>query len=210
MESGNCNSKELYDIINKISPEIIFEEYDISRIDNEYYKNGHYKYQKTCSLETAAIMNYLENHQIIHIPVDTYEVINFPEDMYPKISNNNEEYNNLVKKNYILTSQYGFPYLNSKDCIDLLDKIKITEEIIVKKLNDTNLTNTYNSWKLITDNRENEMVKNIYNYSQNHNFSKAVFITGAEHKKSIIKKIQKYEMNGFKLNWEYEYFENKI
>jgi predicted RNA methylase len=73
---GKCNSKELYDIIEEVNPEIIFEEFDISRTEDEYYKNGHYKYQKECSVETTAIMNYLEKiklhifqliHMIFHI-----------------------------------------------------------------------------------------------------------------------------------------------
>ena len=112
-EIGKCNSNELYNIIEKVNPEIIFEEFDISRTDNEYYKNGHYKYQESCSVETTTIMKYLENHQVIHIPVDTYDSPDIPNDMYPKISNVSEEYNNLVKMNFLLSCQHGFPYLNS-------------------------------------------------------------------------------------------------
>jgi len=201
-EIGKCNSRELYSIIENENPEIIFEEFDISRTEDEYYINGHYKYQKECSVETTSIMNYLENHQVIHIPVDTYEVNNVPDDMYQKISNNNEEYTNLVKMNFMLSCQHGFPYLNSNECSELIEKFKTIEENVVNQMNDKKLTDTYNSWKLITDNRDNEMIKNIYNYSQNHNYNKAIFITGADHRKSILDKIKDYNLKEtIKINW---------
>jgi hypothetical protein len=203
-EIGKCSSKELYNIIEKANPEIIFEEFDLSRTDDEYYKNGHYKKQSICTLETITIMKYLENYQIIHIPVDTYNVTDVPETMYAKISNASEEYNNLVKMNFILSCQQGLSYLNSLECSDLLDKIHRIEEEVVKNSNDEQLLNTYQSWQLVTDNRENEMVQNIYDYSKNHCYNNAIFITGAEHKKSIINKIQDYERkNEIKLNWNF-------
>jgi hypothetical protein len=210
-EIGKCNSKELYDIIEKENPEIIFEEFDISRTDDEYYKNGHYKNQSICTLETIAIMKYLENHQVIHRPVDTYDVAYFPENMYTKISNTSEEYNNLVRTNFILSSQQGFSFLNSPECSDQLGKIHLIEEEVVKFLNDKMLFNTYKSWQLVTDNRENEMVKNIYDYSKNNCYNNAIFITGSDHKKSIIDKIQDYERkNGIKLNWNFNIYENSL
>jgi hypothetical protein len=207
-EIGKCNSKELYDIIEKLNPEIIFEEFDVSRTDDEYYKNGRYKNQNTCSVETTTIMRYLETHRVIHIPVDIYSVTYFPDDMYSKISNSNEEYNNLVKMNFILSCQHGFPYLNSLECSDLLEKIRFIEEDVVNSLNDKILFDTYKSWQLVTNNRDKEMIKNIYYYSENHCYNNAIFIVGSEHKKSILDKIQEYESeNKLKLNWNYNIYE---
>jgi hypothetical protein len=209
-EIGKCNSKELYDIIEKSDPEIIFEEFDLSRTDDEYYKKGHYKNQAICSLETNTIMKYLENHKVIHIPVDTYSVTDFPKNMYTKISNASEEYNNLVKMNFLLSCQQGFSFLNSLECSDQLEKIRLIEEKVVEYLNDKTLLNTYKSWQLVTGNRENEMIKNIYRYSENHYYNKAIFITGTEHRKSIVNKIQEYEKNGSKLKWNYNIYANII
>jgi hypothetical protein len=205
-EIGKCNSKELYDIIEKINPEIIFEEFDISRTDDEYYKNGHYKNQNICSLETITIMKYLENHRVIHIPVDTYNVTDFPEDIYPKISNASEEYSNLVKMNFVLSCQQGFPYLNNLECSNLLEKIHILEEEVVELLNDKMLSSAYESWQIITDSRDNEMIKNIYHYSKSHCYNNAIFIVGAEHRNSIINKIKKYNNGEISINWNFNYF----
>jgi hypothetical protein len=202
LEIGKCNSKELYSIIEKENPEIIFEEFDISRTDDEYYKNGHYKYQNECSVETTAIMNYLEKNSIVHIPVDTYNITDFPTAMYRKISAASEEYDDLFKKNILLSCEQGFPYLNSIECCDLLEKMHFIEENVIKKSNDKILFEEYRSWQLITDNRDNEMLYNIYDYSKEHCFNNAVFIIGAEHRKSIIDKIKEYNIKeNVKINW---------
>jgi hypothetical protein len=203
-EIGKCNSRELYDIIEKEKPEIIFEEFDISRTDDEYYKNGHYKYQESCTVETTTIMRYLENYKVIHIPVDTYDISDVPNDMYTKISNANEEYDNLVKKNFLLSCQQGFPYLNSIECSDMLEKIRNLEEETIECLNDNVLFDTYKSWQLVTESRENEMLKNIYDYSQKYSYNNAIFITGSDHGKSIINKIQEYNSKyKINLNWKF-------
>ena len=54
------------------------------------------------------------------------------------------------------------------------------------------------------DNRENAMLENIYNYSKENQYNQAVFLIGAEHKKSIMQKIQEYEKKEeYKLNWKF-------
>jgi hypothetical protein len=46
------------------------------------------------------------------------------------------------------------------------------------------------------------MLNNIYEYSKMHKYNNAVFIIGAEHKKSIMKKIDDYnKMDNIKINW---------
>jgi hypothetical protein len=46
------------------------------------------------------------------------------------------------------------------------------------------------------------MLENIYNYSKEKKYSQAVFLIGAEHKKSIVRKIAEYQkLPGIKLNW---------
>lgn len=63
-ENGLCNLDELYSIIEKINPEIIFEEIPPT------FSDAYYKYQNRNNLETSAINRYLESHQIEHVPVD--------------------------------------------------------------------------------------------------------------------------------------------
>jgi succinate dehydrogenase flavin-adding protein (antitoxin of CptAB toxin-antitoxin module) len=114
----------------------------------------------------------------------------------------NADYDKLFMENIILSSQKGFQYINSIDCYNLLEKLHLIEEEVLKKTNDNNLINDYNSWKNITNNRDNEMIKNIYEYSKKHSYNKAVFIIGAEHKKSIFEKINEFDSKeNIKINW---------
>jgi hypothetical protein len=201
IQIGKCNSNELYDIIKNENPEIIFEEFDILRTEDKYYKNGHYKEQKKSSLETFAIMKYLENFKVEYVPVDTYNIKYFPEEIYRKISITNQSYDKVFLENIIKVKQEGFPYLNSIDCYNLLEELHLIEEDVIKNSTDNNLIAGYNSWQNISNARDNEMLNNIYEYSEMHNFDNAVFIIGAEHKKSILEKIKYHEKE--KINWKF-------
>ena len=188
LEIGKCNSKELYGIIENENPEIIFEEFDISRTDDEYYKYGHYRNNES-TLETKAIMHYLERNKILHIPVDTYDFMEPPRTMYKIISETNCEYNNLFKKNILMASEQGFAYLNSIECINLFEKMHFLEKEVIEKSNAKTLLQEYESWQLNMDNRDKQMLKNVYNFCKNNSFDNALFIVGAEHGKSILDKI---------------------
>jgi hypothetical protein len=202
IQIGKCNSEELYCIIKNENPEIIFEEFDVLRNEDEYYKNGHYKSQKESTLETIAIMKYIENHKVKYVPVDTYEITNFPRNMYKKISLANGDYDKLFKENIILSGQNGFQYINSIDCNNLIEKLHMIEEEVLENTIDNKLIEDYNSWKIITNNRDIEMIKNIYKYSKKYNYNNAVFITGAEHRKSILEKINEFNSKEeIKINW---------
>jgi len=71
---------------------------------------------------------------------------------------------------------------------------------VINKSNDKKLVEDYREWQLITESRDNEMLKNIYNYSKNNNFNNAIFIIGAEHRKSILDKIK--NNNDLTINWQ--------
>jgi DNA-binding protein Fis len=199
---GKCTPEELYKIIQKINPEIIFEEISFSR-KNDYYRN---QYVKT--IETFAIVNYLNNYNCEHIPVETYDVPESyieNEDYINEIFVNNNKYKELNKK--ILDGIYekGFFFLNSNECSDIFENISNYKENYIKNLNEININNIYKSWFLIENNRENEMLKNIYDYSIKNKFNSALFITGARHRKSFINKINEYENNNkIKLKWNFE------
>lgn len=202
IQIGECNSNNLYNIIVQENPEIIFEEFDILRTEDEYYRNGYYKNQKGSSLETIAIMKYLEKFNVEYVPVDTYDVKYFPTEMYKKISIANPDYDKVSLENIIKAGQKGFQYLNSIDCYNLLEELHLIEENAIKNSNDSKLISDYNSWKSVSNARDTEMLNNIYEYSKMHKYNNAVFIIGAEHKKSIMKKIDDYnKMDNIKINW---------
>ncbi|MEQ1625712.1 MAG: hypothetical protein ABL870_13510, partial [Sediminibacterium sp.] len=74
----------------------------------------------------------------------------------------------------------------------------------LQKINKDKFFETNKLWKNINEKRENEMLENIYNYSKEHSYDKAVFTLGSAHRKSIMKKIQEFEKKEkFKLNWTF-------
>jgi hypothetical protein len=63
-----------------------------------------------------------------------------------------------------------------------------------------------NEWNEVIEKRENEMMKNIYDYSKEYQFNNGLFLIGAAHRSSIIEKIQEYDKNyDVKINWKYGY-----
>ena len=202
---GKCIPAELYKIIQKINPEVIFEEIDFSRI-NDFYRNQFVK-----TIETPAIVKYLQNNNCNHIPVETYDIPNSyikNEDYLNKIFANNNKYNELYKKVFDGTKEKGFFFLNNDECSDIFEEIINFKENYIKNIYDENINNIYKSWLSIENNRENEMLKNIYDFSIENNYNSALFITGARHRKSFINKIKEYEINSkIKLNWKFTIFD---
>jgi hypothetical protein len=198
IELGNCNSKELYKIIEEISPEIIFEELP-HNIFEIIYEEG----ETPQSLEAITIKQYLKKHPIKHFPVDTYKINEDNMfDGYDIIASKSAEYTELFKQELSMTSQFGYSFLNSKDFGDQFEKIRNIEENVLLDINDLNLLTRYRSDHEINNRREHKMLQNIYNYSKQFHYDKALFICGAEHRTSIMKKITEYdEKEKFKLNW---------
>ncbi len=204
-ECGNCNSMELHKLIEKICPEIIFEELSFSHYDESY------KEKTLITLETNAIKKYLQNHKIEHIPVDTYNLPNsYYKDldcMYNRILNNNKiieshDLRNLLDNQSLLISQNGFNYLNSNQNDELFENFNILKERTLNTINDENLFRIDSLGKEVIEKREYEIITNIYNYSKEHIYNQALLFIGSGHRKSIIKKIEQYKMQGkIKLNW---------
>jgi hypothetical protein len=202
---GKCNSEELYKIIKIIEPEIIFEEIPYDRFDTYYIEKTAY------TLESYAINMYLQNCKIEHIPVDTY---NFSDDikekidyMYKAISENSKEYNEILRKQYFSMIKNGFLFLNSQENKILVENLHIIEEEIIKKLNDEELFEIYKLWMDITNNRENEIINNIYDYSYKNNYNNALLLIGADHGESIYRKMQDFNnKEKLKINWTFHNF----
>lgn len=198
LERGKCNTVELYKIIEKIQPETIFEELP-SDVFEIIYNMG----RSPESLEAITIKRYLKNHQIDHVPVDTLH-INEAElfNEFDLIESKSNEYAELMKQQLSMIIQNGYSFLNSDECEELNDRIRIIEENILFEINNPLLYNRYLADKELHNKREDMMLQNIYNYSKKYSYNKALFICGSEHRKPLIRKIQRFEMTErIKLNW---------
>jgi hypothetical protein len=201
-KKGMCNSNELLKIINMLSPDVIYEELSPNLFSSFYEKQGN------STLETIAIKKYLESNPIPHIPVDMNgdELLNI--EFKNKISNvlnlfnHSPQYRNLSIHHDTLTFRVGFPYLNSKQCIDFYERSNFLEKILIKQIGRPELIETYEQWLNINERRENSMIKNIYEYGNKYTPTNALFLVGSAHRKSIIKKAEEAEkVSEIKFNW---------
>tara|TARA_R110000868_G_scaffold71713_2_gene209704 strand:- start:32295 stop:32954 length:660 start_codon:yes stop_codon:yes gene_type:complete len=202
-EGGKCNSQELCKIIESKSPEIIFEELSYNNFRKCYFENS------LETLETDAIKMYLQNYDVEHIPVDTF---NIPEGydrdidyVYHTIfDNKRESYDlRLLLENQIsLERESGFNFLNHIQNDQLFERINNHKERILATLNNEKLFRIADLEKEIIEKRETEILDNIYNYCENHLFNQAILFIGSGHRSAIIKKINERIVNQkVKINW---------
>ena len=204
-EYGKCNSDELYKIIESICPEVIFEELSYDLFDRVYNENS------ICDeiLEIKCIKRYLRNYSIKHIPVDIDVSSNLPAsdiDYMLATFKKYDVYRKLETEQVFLTTQYGFAYLNSDECSEFFDKKKLTEKKLIEfgTYKDI-LLRIYKLFYEEQDIRESEMLRNIYNYSKKNLYDQAVFLIGAAHRNSIIKKITELDRTE-KLNLSWKFY----
>jgi hypothetical protein len=197
LESGKCNSRELYKVIEQFKPEVIFEELSLAAY------NECYGIQNRYTIETSAIKMYLQNHKIEHIPVVGSELTKDLDGKFELLTKYGN-YRNLIYTLTSLEEKYGFQFLNSAQCDELFEKITTLEELILKENDIKILSRIYQRGNETIDTYENEIIKNVYHYSTENKYKKALMFIGAAHRKSIMQKIQKYEKNyKLKLNWTF-------
>lgn len=207
-EKGNCNIQELYNIINNIMPEIIFEEIPPSAFDS------YYKEKTRNSLESDAIIKYLEKHECEHISVDLDFIppksfFDAHENVHRRIEARSNIYKKILDTHSFYRDLYGFKYLNSVECINLDIELNKEIETVLQILNNEKLYEANKSWNELMDKRENEMLKNIYLYSRNNKFDKGLFLIGSGHRDTIINKIKNYsKVEEIVINWNYSNYEN--
>jgi hypothetical protein len=206
-DKGVCNSNELYKILEDATPDIIFEEL------SSHFFTAIYEGKNPDSLETKAIKFYLQKHPIVHYPVDLdfrhlvdKGFKNELKEMYD-IFNLNPDYSEICIQFEMLSMQHGFSYLNSTQSVALLEYKHAIEKKILRKLNEKKLFTTYEKWLMIHDMRDREMVKNIYSYSNLNTYKNALFVVGAEHRRTIMNIVSVVEKNSSrKLNWNFDHF----
>jgi len=158
-ENQKCNSDELYNIIDSINPDVIFEELPSKSFDNIY--NGN---RSDISIEAMCIKKYLQNHKIEHIPVDSIADPNrssIEKLMFEKFERDTE-YKKIKNEHNSLIAREGFDYLNSDKCKDLVEKWILIEKNIVESDKNKDLyLHPHNSFYEDVENRENIMLQNM-------------------------------------------------
>lgn len=202
-ERGKCNADELFKIIEQISPDVVFEELTPYLYDILYNKGI---FDESAPTEFKCIWNYKERHNLKNIPVDIKVGSTFSNNIN-QILDQFEKYDIykdilIEQKNKI--EQKGFDFLNSDEYSDLVEKQRAAERTIAEELNNRYLNKIYKSFVEDMDFRENYMLNSIYNYSLVNDYDHAVFLIGAGHRRSVIRKIAEYQLKDIiKLNWSF-------
>lgn len=197
-ENGICNSDELSNIISELNPEIIFLEAlkdTYSPYEQSNFKNFAVLHSK---LEISAIQKYsLVNNSFIYIPVLDDELKSSFEKKY-NIVCQNQEFQVMLNDFNIKAKSLGFSFINSEEASILQTAMRNFENQLLGK----NSINT----EAINDIEKYEynMLHNIYSYIQTHDFHNAIFMCGAAHRLSIIKKIKNFQIKSNSgVNWYY-------
>ncbi len=203
---GICNSDALYQIIERINPEVIFEELCENNFERAYSEHS------LITLETMAIGLYQLSYPVKHIPVDTYKrPENFDEkiealynELFLKAGESSFHFRNFSDQMVAKVGQYGFPLLNS-DANELLNDKR--DELIakaLKTLNDKKLIELRRLELDVIERREEFILENIFRYSHEHHFGRGLMLIGSGHRKSIMQKVsQRSITEKLKIRWQY-------
>ena len=182
-KNGKCNANELYNILKKESPELVFLE-ALENTYSEYEKmmfSSFGVYHR--KLEIEAIQKYSIDSSIKYVPVLDSELPDSFEKKYEQISKNSQ-FQKMLNEFSTLAETNGFQFLNSQLSITLHQNMRMFERHL---LNYDDLNKTVNAE---IDAYENSMIQNIYSYCRSNRFEKAVFMCGSAHRQSIIEKIR--------------------
>ena len=177
----------LYAILEKLQPEVIFLEVPCVPADQPFELDA------TQNLECATVAEYQNHHPVILHPVDNPT----PEDSF--FRRHDEIVVEAVHKSYDFHHLYhewqecikreGFQYLNSER---ISHNERVRNEAMVtwlEKQNNKCFSDFYEKWLATNEQRDRAMVDRIYQYCLSNDFNHAVFLVGAAHRESIIRKV---------------------
>ena len=192
---GNCNADELCKILNELRPEVIFLE-AFDHTYNQYEKKMFIEFKTFHSkLEVRAMQLYTSSSSFIYVPVLDSGLDDAFAKKYQTIDDNPSFRKYLDNFNSV-ACEYGFPFLNSDEGMRLHEEMRDLENNLLKDNGIVKLA--YDE----IDAYENSMLRNIYSYCSENQFNSAVFLCGNAHRKSIIEKMEQYNLQSeIKLNW---------
>lgn len=199
-EAGRANASELLTILKHICPEVVFLEVpaDWGREEIENHK----------SLESDALLRYQETHSVVLVPVDAptppESFFRDSEKFFNYIERASYKYRQLVDADKANKTAEGFLYLNSE--LQEHIQLEIQREVlqILEMRGDPSSNQVYENWRHQNDLRDIEMISNIERYARENRFDRAVFLVGAAHRRSILKKSRERSMvGGYEVHWNY-------
>ena len=204
-EDGACKSEELFKIIQKINPQVVFCEFSPEKLPRFMKRTD------VITPEMEVIKRLIKGKSIEIVPVDVNEdpFDQRLEAIFKLIKQEMPEYLGASRKLSSETFLKGFTFLNSEAgdiiCRDLESMEKYF--INVNKIKYNGLLNFYTEWLKWNNLRENQWINLIDNYFKINKPKKAVFLVGAGHRFRLIDKIKNIEnRNKLFLDWDFFHF----
>lgn len=185
-ECGLANVSELCAILERLRPEDIFLETPAEAFDQFF---------GACTrsnLESLSVRQYKQNKRVELVPID----LPTPNDRFfrdyeylqRRIEESSPDFRRLRLwySNYVC--DYGFAYLNSEHCSKMWSDIYADMRASVFAINDIRISEIFELWNSVINQRENEMMSNINRHYVENSFETGVFLIGAAHRQSIIAK----------------------
>src|SRR5258708_13862925 len=201
-EQGLANVSELHAILARIRPEVIFLEVPRAAFD-DYYEIFNRE-----NLESNAVRQYRESHQVELVPVDLptpeQEFFENLEYLRIRIRETSPEYRQLINWDSANVRKYGFAYLNSEHCSKLWSDVYKEMLSTIRRIGDSRIVEIYESWKETIDLREEEMMKNTQRHCRENTFDKSGFLVAAPHTHAIIDKPRKQSaIDSTRIQWDF-------
>lgn len=197
-ENGAASASNLYKILEQIEPEVIFLEISPDDFENYYTAPG---------LEPKAVIQYKRNRQVTLVAVDMFIadrniLMNFQRLFEVIDANSTTAYQQKNSDMQSCVYVSGFSYLNSDQCSKDHAELNSQDLETIRKINDPEITSLYEYWNAMISRRQNEMINGVFGYSRKNTFNKAIFLVGAAHRDSIIKKSEGYKSHDTKsIQW---------
>jgi hypothetical protein len=144
------------------------------------------------NLESRAVKRYLEAHRAEAVPVDIMEasgeVVAESQRLCRELRARSRDYCQLMNADRQYIHEHGFAYLNSNYCVETWLKADVATREALESIGNAELSRDYKSWNDVHEHREQEMMKNIQRYAEEHPFNTGIFLLGAAHRRSIMEK----------------------
>jgi hypothetical protein len=203
-ESGNCNSSQLLKIIERVQPEVIFEELSQANFQRAYND------ETLHTLETTAIKRYITCHDVVHIPVDTFprgrehdeNVNRLYSILTSGITQDAFQLRQLIRQLSDLSGEYGFNFLNSSENDEYLNNLNSLKSRILELLKNDRLNRIHESEIQMINDRERQILRNIYTFKKENSFNEGLMFIGSGHRRSFPALIKKFkDQERLKLIW---------
>lgn len=121
-----------------------------------------------------------------------YEELDY---MYYRIFNNNRiiesrGLRSIIDEQLLLAIQHGFDFLNSNQNDELFENIKSLKKSVLNTINDKNLFRINRLEKEIIEKREYGIIGNIYSYSKEYTYNRAILYIGSGQENQLFVKLK--------------------